>query len=177
MHGIYNLDNDFFLLFHMHRCIYYFSSQTPSKEDMDTCQQVVFTSKKLWDLYAQLFAKQEWAYNDHPDTSMCSEHFATDGDDVCTQTIDGTSSKDCQTTVDSSMLAHCWGASIPTADQTLACTTTRAVWFYPQDEFTWSLMNMTGTALFPSFVPPVVLRYAGSGCQVNKSEWIWTTVL
>jgi len=119
----------------MHGCISYFSLQIPSKEEIDTCCHVVFTSKKPWDPYAQSFAKQEQAYGGHLDTSKHGEHFATTGDDVQGQVIGGTSSKNCQTTVNSATLAWWWGTSITTADHTLACTTTRAVRFYLHDEF------------------------------------------
>jgi len=106
MHGIYNPDDDFFLPFRMHGCISYFSSRIPSKEEIDTCQHVVFTSEKPWDPYAQSFADQECTYGSHPDTSKRGEHFATNGDDVRAQTIGGTSSKDCRTTIDSATLAQ-----------------------------------------------------------------------
>jgi len=92
MHGIYNPDDNFFLLFCMHGCISYFSSWIPSKEEINTSRHVVFTSEKPWDPYVQSFAEQECAYGSHPDTSK-HRHFATNGDNVHAQTISGTSSK------------------------------------------------------------------------------------
>jgi len=63
MHRIYETAKDFFLPFWMHGCISYFSSsRLPTKEKINTCRHITFTSEQPWDPYSQVFAHEEKAY-------------------------------------------------------------------------------------------------------------------
>jgi len=62
LHGIYCAEEEFFLLFWMNGCISYFASLMPTKEEIDTCCHIIFTSERPWDPYSQSFVQQEQAY-------------------------------------------------------------------------------------------------------------------
>jgi len=133
----------------MHGCISYFSSRMPTQEEIDTCRHIVFTSEKPWDPYSQTFMTQEQAYQGHLDAAKQGEFFSASGDDVRASVISGTNSSNRRSTIDAATLACRWGTSITTASNTLACTTTRAVRYFPEDEFTRRFRTRQAQLRFP----------------------------
>jgi hypothetical protein len=130
MHGIYVPDEDIFIPFRMHGCISYFASRLPTDEELATCRRVTFTSELEWDPYSPTFAQEEEAYA-RGRSALSGEHFLVDGN----RAVFATSSHDRRTTVNAVTLARRWGTSVSTASNTLRSTTTRAVRFYPEEEF------------------------------------------
>jgi hypothetical protein len=130
MHGIYVPDADIFIPFQIHSCISYFASCLPTDEELTTCRRITFTSELKWDPYSPTFAQEEEAYARGRSASS-GEHYLADGD----HTVFAMSSHDCQTTVSTVTLACQWGTSVSTASNTLQSTMTRAVRFYPEEEF------------------------------------------
>jgi len=149
LHGIYNVEEDFFLPFRMHGCINYFSSRMPTMEEIASCCHVAFTSEQPWDPYSQSFMQQEQAYQATAEVSNHGKYFSAKGDGMCTVTVGATSSHNHHSTVNAATLAQQWGTSLSTADKMLACTTTRAVQFYPANEFIRRFWTRQAQLCFP----------------------------
>jgi hypothetical protein len=152
MHGIYDPGEDFFLPFQMHGCISYFASRLPTKQEIADCRHVVFTSEAEWNPYSQSFAQLEQAYT--PTSTggagdLAGEHHDQAGEDMRNHVVSATSSTNRRSTVDVAVLARRWGTSIATATSTLASTTTRAVRFYPENEFTRRFRTRQAQLRFP----------------------------
>ena len=144
MHGIYDPTEDVFIPFKMHGCISYFASRLPTDEELASCRRIVLTSEQEWDPYSPTFAQEEEAYTQGAITSS-GEHFSADGN----RSVFATSSHDRRTTVDSVTLGRRWGTSVSTASKTLQATTTRAVRFYPEDEFSRRFRTRQAQLRFP----------------------------
>jgi len=90
----------------------------------------------------------EKAYENKECRATEGEFFTNTGADIHVN-IGATSSHNRRSTVDATALAQRWGTSIETASNTLTSTTTRAVRFYPADEFSRRFHTRQGQLRFP----------------------------
>ena len=90
----------------------------------------------------------EKAYENKERGATEGEFFTNAGADIRIN-IGATSSHNRRSTVDATALARRWGTSIETASNTLTSTTTRAVRFYPADEFSCHFCTRQGQLQFP----------------------------
>jgi Reverse transcriptase (RNA-dependent DNA polymerase) len=83
IHGIHHPDENIHIPFHLHGCISYFCTRLPSKEEINNCRWITFTSEREWNPYSDHFADSERAmirHHDHFDPRYL--HFDRNGNQL-----------------------------------------------------------------------------------------------